>query len=85
MRDVDARYQDLTQTYDLDQELVLPYNYRETFFLMDGKNIYKAGKQSFRKCFSSEKSKVDEYLSAHDVDFNSRADVTAFFKAMKGE
>ncbi|MBR4817883.1 MAG: hypothetical protein IKZ72_04510 [Bacteroidales bacterium] len=84
MRDVDARYQDLTQTYDLEQELVLPYNYREAFFLMDGKNIYKAGKQSFRKCFSSEKAKVDEYLSTHEVDYNSREDVTAFFKAMKG-
>lgn len=85
MRDVDARTQDLTKTYDLEQELVLPYNYRETFFLSDGRSIYKAGKQSFRKCFSSEKAKVDEYLDTHEVDYNSREDVTAFFRAMKGE
>ena len=83
MRDVDGRPQDLAQTYDLEQELVLPYNYRESFYLMDGKSIYKAGKQSFRKCFSSEKAKVDEYLATHEVDYNSREDVTAFFKAMK--
>jgi len=84
MHDVDARYQGLTQTYDLEQELVLPFNYRETFFLMDGKNIYKAGKQSFRKCFSSEKAKVDGYLETHEVDYGSREDVTAFFNYMKG-
>lgn len=83
MRNMDARVQDMVQTYDLEQELVLPYKYSETYYLMNGNRVFPATAQSFKKVFSSEKSKVEQYLQEHNVDFSSFSDISAFFTFMK--